>query len=82
MMLDIKSAFLYGDAERNIYIEVPHRDPNTGKHLVGKLLKAMYGTRDAPKIWSKTVKRMMIKMGFQPSMVQPSLYIHKERGIK
>ena len=82
MIMDIKSAFLYGEAERNVYIELPHRDPQSGKQLVGKLLKAMYGTRDAPKIWFKTVKKLMVKLGFRVSMVQPSLFTHDEKGLK
>ena len=51
MILDVKGAFLYGDAKRDIYIELPPEDNHsyTGNYL-GKLIKAMYGTRDAPQI--------------------------------
>ena len=82
MIMDIKSAFLYGEAVRNVYIELPHRDPESGKNVVGKLVKAMYGTRDAPKIWFNTVKRFMAKLGFRTSRVQPSLFIHDQKKLK
>ena len=54
----------------------------SGKNMVGKLRKAMYGTRDAPKIWSRTVRKLLLGMGFQASTVQPSLYVHFEKDIK
>ena len=51
LLLDIKKAFLYGKISRNVYIELLAEDPMSeggGGHLVGKMDKAMYGTRDAP----------------------------------
>ena len=46
--MDIKKAFLYGKISKNVYIELPAEDPmSEGGHFVGKLDKAMYGTRDA-----------------------------------
>ena len=48
MILDVKCAFLYGDMDRDIFIELPSRDPmSSSRGMVGKLMKAMYGTRDA-----------------------------------
>ena len=48
MVLDIKSAFLYGETKRAIYLELPMQDRNAGNpELVGKRHKALYGTCDA-----------------------------------
>ena len=60
MILDVKGAFLYGEAKREIYIQLPIEDrmSHTGRYL-GKLNKAMYGTRDAPQIWQEVVEGKM-----------------------
>ena len=51
MRIDVTAAFfLYGETERELYIELPRRDPRAGsKRCVAKLKKAMCGTRDAPR---------------------------------
>ena len=66
MVMDVKCAFLYGKMKRNIYIELPTQDERYGdKNLVGKLVKAMYGTRDAPQIWEDLVQETMASLGMQ-----------------
>ena len=53
MLADVKTAFLYGDAKRSLYVELSPDDPLAASGpYVGKLERAMlYGTRDAPMIW-------------------------------
>ena len=62
MLLDVKKAFLYGRIRRNVYIELPEEDPKSesGKY-VGKLDKAMYGTRDAPAMWQEHLEGTLRK---------------------
>lgn len=51
IILDVKMRSLYGAMRRRVYIELPRQDPKYGSgDLMGKLQKAMYGTRDAPQI--------------------------------
>ena len=65
MVMDVKCAFLYGEIRRNVYIELPHTDPRYGDGtVVGKLKKAMYGTRDAPQIWAQVVQEAMEELGY------------------
>ena len=60
MIVDVKKAFLYGKINRSVYIELPQEDPMSSSGLyVGKLVKAMYGTRDAPMVWQGEVRRTM-----------------------
>jgi hypothetical protein len=40
-IIDVKCAFLYGNARRRIYIELPKQDPHYGGSVVGLLSKAM-----------------------------------------
>ena len=82
MVMDVKCAFLYGKMRRNIYIELPTQDERYGdKNLVGKLVKAMYGTRDAPQIWGDLVQETMTSLGMQSSMIQPSVYFHVSKKL-
>ena len=47
-LADVKTAFLHGDARRSLYVELPPEDTlSASGRYVGKLERAMYGTRDA-----------------------------------
>ena len=82
MVMDVKCAFLYGEIRRNVYIELPHTDPRYGDgSVVGKLKKAMYGTRDAPQIWSQVVQEAMESLGYKQSAFQPAVYYHPELDV-
>ena len=82
MVVDVKCAFLYGKMRRNVYIELPTQDEQSMNYeIVGKLDRAMYGTRDAPLIWQGEVRRVMHKLGFVASMLQPGVYHHPTREI-
>ncbi len=51
--MDVVTAFLHGDLDKNILIlEVPDgfKDPSH-PNLVCKLLKALYGVKQAPRLW-------------------------------
>ena len=62
MLADVKAAFLYGDAGRSLYVELPPEDPvaASGRH-VGKLERAMYGPRDATMICRTIYVRHYLK---------------------
>ena len=50
MTADIKTAFLYASMKRDVLIELPPEDVHSQSgDYVGHLLRAMYGTRDAPQ---------------------------------
>ena len=82
MVMDVKCAFLYGEMRRNVYIELPHTDPRFGDGtVVGKLRKAMYGTRDAPQIWAEHVQATLGKLGYIHSAYQPAVYYHSSKSV-
>ena len=82
MVLDFKRAFLYADCERELYIELPEEDERKGKDVVGRLRKALYGTQDAPVLWQRLVRRIMIDHGFEASRTTACVYFNKETAIK
>ena len=83
MILDIKRAFLYGRTLRKIYIRLPQEDPMSKvPGMVGRLLKAMYGTRDAPAIWQQEVRRVLTAIGFRKCSTTPCVYHRPEKDIR
>ena len=82
MILDVKRAFLYGKVTRPIFTKLPREDPRFGEPgIVWRLEKAMYGTRDAPAIWQREVRRVLCALGFVPSKYNTCIYRHKERDV-
>ena len=70
MLLDVKSAFLYGTCRRSVYIRLPPEDTHASRgDCHGRLLKAMYGTRDAPRVWKDHVRLVMERLVFAESKI-------------
>jgi hypothetical protein len=59
----------------------PEPNPRGGKY-VGKLVRALYGTRDAPLAWLTVVKSDMREMGFHECKVTNGVFTHPERGLR
>ena len=57
MSMDVCCAFLCADCVRDLYVELPEQDRETGRYLVGKLKKALYWTRDALQRWNEELRR-------------------------
>jgi hypothetical protein len=53
--IDISTAFLYGELDDEIYIDIPEGlESDFKKNSVLKLNKALYGLKQAPRLWNKT----------------------------
>ena len=75
MLADVKTAFLYGDARRSLCVELPPEDPlSASRRYVGKLERAMYGTRDAPMIWQDHLRETLVDMKFKDSVTHPGVF--------
>ena len=82
MSLDVSCAFLYALVVRDLFIEIPQADPRSRDgNLVGRLRKALYGTRDAPQLWQRTLGKVLKELGFCSSKLQPGVFRHKARDI-
>ena len=79
MVLDVKRAFLYGDIEEEIYIELPDVNVMKKKGYGGRLREAMHGTRSAPLVWQKLVKKIMEKLEFASCSIVPCLFYNKKK---
>ena len=75
MLADVKTAFLYSDARRWLYVELPLEDPLAASgQYVGKLERAMYGTRDAPMIWQDHLQKTLLDRKFKESVTHPVVF--------
>ena len=72
--LDVKTAYLYGDIEEEVYVQQP---PGyvTDASLACRLEKALYGTRQGARAWNKKLTEEMREMGFEPTAADPSLFV-------
>ena len=52
-----------------------------GKDVVGKLVKCMYGTRDAAQGWENTYHQALEAMGFRRGRASPCVFSHKSRKM-
>ena len=76
--LDVKSAFLNGTLEEEVYVEQPRGYEKKGEEdKVYRLKKALYGLKQAPRAWNSRIDRYFQDNGFQRSPSEASLYIKK-----
>ena len=63
--LEVKSAFLNGELQEEVYVTQPEGYEVKGKEsLVYKLYKALYGLRQAPRAWNMRLDRSLKELGF------------------
>ncbi|GKB92372.1 putative ribonuclease H-like domain-containing protein, partial [Tanacetum coccineum] len=79
--MDVKSAFLYGTIDEEVYVFQPpgFEDPQF-PDKVYKVEKALYGLHQAPKAWYETLSTYLIKNGFRRGTIDKSLFIKKDKG--
>ncbi|GJU48017.1 putative ribonuclease H-like domain-containing protein [Tanacetum coccineum] len=79
--MDVKSAFLYGTIEEEVYVTQPpgFKDPD---HLdkVYKVVKALYGLHQAPRAWYETLANYLLGNGFKRGKIDQILFIKKQKG--
>ena len=63
--LDVKSAFLNGYLEEEIYVTQPLGFTFKGEeHKVYRLNKELYGLKQAPRAWNHQINQFLEKIGF------------------
>ncbi|CAM8989822.1 unnamed protein product [Rhodiola kirilowii] len=73
--MDVKSTFLNGYLEEEVYIDQPSGYVQRGhEDKVYKLKKAMYGLKQAPRAWNTRVDEYFQKNVFVKSPYEHDLY--------
>jgi hypothetical protein len=74
--MDVKSAFLNGVLEEEVYVRKPPGfESEKYPHRVYKLRKALYGLKQAPRAWSGRLKGFLFERGFEMGKVDQSLFL-------
>ena len=74
--MDVKTTFLNGKIEEEVYIEQPKGFKLDGKESHEcKLKKAQYGLKQAPRAWYARIDNYLWGLGFSKSIVDSNLYI-------
>ncbi|GJS61740.1 ribonuclease H-like domain-containing protein [Tanacetum coccineum] len=79
--MDVKSAFLYGQIEEEVYVCQPpgFEDPDH-PDKVYKVVKALYGLHQAPRAWYDTLANYLLCNGFQRGKIDQTLFIKRHKG--
>ncbi|GJV14030.1 putative ribonuclease H-like domain-containing protein [Tanacetum coccineum] len=78
--MDVKSAFLYGKIEEEVYVCQPpgFEDPDFPDRVY-KVEKALYGLHQAPRAWYETLSTYLLDNGFQRGKIDKTLFIRRDK---
>ncbi|GJZ71518.1 putative ribonuclease H-like domain-containing protein [Tanacetum coccineum] len=79
--MDVKSAFLYGTIEEEVYVCQPSsfEDPYF-PNKVYKVEKALYCLHQAPRAWYETLSTYLLENGYIRGTIDKTLFIKKDIG--
>jgi hypothetical protein len=78
--LDIKTAFLNGDIDTDVYMMQPPGFVD-GDNLVAHLQKSLYGLKQAPRLWYEKLADCLIDLGLEPCAADSSLWVGKSTDL-
>ncbi|GJU45938.1 uncharacterized mitochondrial protein-like protein [Tanacetum coccineum] len=79
--MDVKSAFLYGTIEEELYVcQPPSFEDPLFPDKVYKVEKALYGLHQAPRAWYETLSTYLLENGFRRGTIDKTLFIKKDKG--
>ncbi|GKA65877.1 putative ribonuclease H-like domain-containing protein [Tanacetum coccineum] len=76
--MDVKSSFLYGKIEEEVYVcQPPGFEDLDFSDRVYKVEKALYGLHQAPRAWYETLSTYMLDNEFQRGKIDKTLFIKR-----
>ncbi|GJS40622.1 putative ribonuclease H-like domain-containing protein [Tanacetum coccineum] len=78
--MDVKSAFLYGKIDEEVYVSQPpgFQDPKSPQKVY-KVVKALYGLHQAPRAWYATLSTFLLKNGYRRGTIDKTLFLKKDK---
>nr|GEW75595.1 retrovirus-related Pol polyprotein from transposon TNT 1-94 [Tanacetum cinerariifolium] len=78
--IDVKSAFLYGKIDEEVYVSQPSGfiDPKF-PNKVYEVVKALYGLHQAFRDWYNTLSTFLVKSGYRRGIINNTLFIKKDQ---
>ncbi|RVW83269.1 Retrovirus-related Pol polyprotein from transposon RE1 [Vitis vinifera] len=81
--LDIKNAFLNGDLEEEVYMEIPPGfEGSMAKNQVCKLQKSLYDLKQSPRAWFDRFTKAVLKLGYKQGQADHTLFVKKSHAGK
>ena len=75
--IDIKTAFLHGDADTDVFMLQPPGFVD-GTNYVCLLRKCLYGLKQAPRAWYEKLSALLRSLGFQPVLADISFWVRED----
>ncbi|GJW38991.1 putative ribonuclease H-like domain-containing protein [Tanacetum coccineum] len=77
--MDVKSAFLYGKIDEEVYVSQPPGfiNPKYPKKVY-KVVKSLYGLHQAPKAWYATLSTFLLKNRYRRGTIDKTLFTKKD----
>ena len=80
--MDVKTTFLNGEFDEEIYIDQPNGFILKGEELkVCKLLKSLYGLKQTPKQWDEKFATTLTSVGFAINEADSCVYYRRGGAI-
>jgi hypothetical protein len=81
--MDVKSTFLNGDLQEEVYVEQPVGFIVASKeHEVFKLKKALYGLHQAPQAWNVKLDDTLLSIGFWRTPLEYAIYVRRNGNLQ
>ena len=81
--LDVKSAFLHGELNEEIFVQQPLGYEKKGEEgKVYKLRKTLYGLKQAPRAWYSKIKAYFVREGYERCLCEHTLFTYKVEGSR
>nr|GEV45452.1 putative ribonuclease H-like domain-containing protein [Tanacetum cinerariifolium] len=78
--MDVKSAFIYGKIEEEVYVCQPSGFEDLDfLNKVYKVEKALYGLHQAPRVWYETLSTYLMDNGFHKGQIDKALFIKRHK---
>jgi Reverse transcriptase (RNA-dependent DNA polymerase) len=84
MPIDINTAFLNGNIDTVTYVELPDIlfSREEKRVSVGKLQKSLFGLKQAPQIWAKTLSAKIVALGFNRIVTDPCINFRYNKHLE
>jgi hypothetical protein len=79
-VLDARKAHLHAYADRTVFTQLPPEEAAPG--YCARLVRCLYGTRDAPKRWEAFLAEQLVALGFTKGRASPCCYFHARLGVR
>lgn len=81
--LDVPTAFLNGDIDECVFMEIPvNSNFKNCENKVLRLKRAIYGLKQSARAWYIKVESSLLKIGFKKSKYEPCLFMKCHNNVK